>query len=65
MEEMEADHAVAPHCCYEFQNKNGKVFSAPVHNWKKRGEIFNTWSWDKKKMLQGKQLIRMTPQRHC
>ena len=54
MEEMEADHAVAPHCCYEFQNKNGKVFSAPVHNWKKRGEIFNTWSWDKKKMLQGK-----------
>ena len=50
---MEADHAVAPHCCYEFQNKNGKVFSAPVHNWKKRGEIFNTWSWDKKKNASG------------
>ena len=48
MEEVETDQAVILECCHEEEDRRRKILSVPVHDWRKKREIFNTWSWEKK-----------------
>lgn len=50
---MELDHAIVSHCCYEWKNRRGEVLMFLFITGEKGGEIFNTWTWEKKRNAAG------------